>query len=293
VADLDQEPFPPPGVDLTHPSVARIYDYYLGGDTNWEIDREFADRVLHEYPIMRPIARANRHFLHRVVRHLTELGIRQFIDIGSGVPTMGHAHEIADQVAPGEVRVAYVDYEPVAVAHSRTLLREYGDEDRHTVIHADMRAPDQLWKKIADTGVIDLTQPIALLLIAVLHIQQPPAEPARDSADLGPALVARYRELLPANSYLAISHIANEGVPDDLVPMLADLEAMYGASGSPIIFRNRNEITNFFGDFTLVDPGVTWTPEWHPELATDTDAEASLRDPSRSIILAGVARKPS
>ncbi|MEV6823353.1 SAM-dependent methyltransferase [Amycolatopsis sp. NPDC051102] len=293
MTDLEQEPFPPPGVDLSRPSIARIYDYYLGGDTNWEIDRQFAERVLENYPILRPVARANRRFLHRAVRHLTQVGIRQFIDIGSGVPTMGHAHEIADQVAPGEVRVAYVDYEPVAVAHSRTLLREHGDEDRHTVIHADMRAPDRLWEKIADSGVIDFTQPVALLLIAVLHIRQPPADPSQGSADLGPSLVARYRELLPPNSYLGISHITDQGVPDDFASMLVDLKAMYDKSGNPIIFRDRSQITDFFGDFTIIDPGVTWTPLWHPELASDNDIETCLRDPSRSIALAGVARKSS
>lgn len=130
--------------------------------------------MLGRFPNLRPIARSNRLFLHRLVRYLTKRGIRQFVDLGSGVPTMGHTREVADQVAPGEVRVAYVDGDPVAVAQSRSLLRRYGDENRHTVIHADLRDPAGLWEKIAATGVIDLDEPVGLMLIAVLHFRQLP-----------------------------------------------------------------------------------------------------------------------
>jgi hypothetical protein len=291
VTESDEEPFPPPGVDLNHPSVARMYDYYLGGEANWEIDRQLADKILAAYPVVKPITRANRLFLHRVVRHLVKLGVRQFVDIGSGVPTMGHAHQIADSVAPGEARVVYVDYEPVAVAHSRALLREHGDEDRHTVIHADMRDPDRLWEKIGKTGVLDLTQPVALLLIAVLHFQQQPAEGSATSEDLGPSLVARYRELLPQGSYLAISHATDDGVPPEFAEMLAELKKLYDSSSSPVGWRTRGEIAELFGGFTMVDPGVTWTPLWHPEEAAEGDATAPLAAPNESVILAGVGQK--
>ncbi|WP_190824100.1 SAM-dependent methyltransferase [Saccharopolyspora pogona] len=288
---MDDEPFPPPGVDLSRPSVARVYDYYLGGTTNWEIDRQFGERVLEDYPVIRSIAHANRMFLRRVVRHLVRRGIRQFVDIGSGVPTMGHAHEVAEQVAPGEVKVAYVDHEPVAVAHANSLLREHGDPNRHVAIHADMRDPERLWSRIADTGVIDVNEPIALLLMAVLHIQQPPAPGSDSTDDLGPSLVATYRDLLAPGSYLSLSHVTDKEIPPHHAAMLANLKRLYENSVSPAIFRNRQEITDLFGDFTILEPGVTWTPLWHPEEANENDHTVSFDSPSESLLLAGAARK--
>jgi hypothetical protein len=285
------ERFPPAGVDLSRPSVARIYDYFLGGDANWEIDRQFADKLLHEFPILRPIARSNRLFLHRLVRYLTKQGIRQFVDLGSGVPTMGHAHEVAEQVAPGQVRVAYVDHEPVAVAHSRSLLRQYGDEDRHTAIHADLRDPAGLWEKIAETGVIDLDEPVGLLMIAVLHIQQLPAPGSPASEDLGPQLVRTYRDLIAPGSYLGISHVTGEGIPPGSLAMLNRIKTMYAESGSPVIWRTAREIRELFGDFRMVEPGLVWTPQWHPDEATITDETPHLDDAKQSIVLAGAARK--
>ncbi len=291
MSESNEEQFPPPGVDLTHPSPARIYDYALGGTSNWEIDRQFADRLIADYPLVKSIALANRMFLHRAVRYLVKAGIRQFIDIGSGLPTMGHTHEIADRLAPGQARVVYVDYEPVAVAHSRSILREHGDENRHTAIHADMRDTDRLWDAIADTGILDLDQPVALLLIAVLHFQQPPAHPDSDSDDIGASVVARYRELLPPNSYLAISHATNHNVPVAQAKLLTDLKTLYDNLSSPAIWRTHQEVTDLFGNFTLHPPGVTWTPLWHPEEASSHDITIQFNDPSESVILAGIAQK--
>ncbi|WP_337820528.1 SAM-dependent methyltransferase [Amycolatopsis sp. A1MSW2902] len=288
---LEHESFPPPGIDLSRPSVARVYDYYLGGTANWEIDRQFAGRMLRDYPTVRPIAQANRRFLHRVVRHLVRAGIRQIVDLGSGVPTMGHAHEIAEQIAPGEVKVAYVDCEPVAVAHSTSLLREKGDPARHVALHADLRDPRRLWSLLAGSGVIDLDQPIALLLICVLHIEQPPAPGSESTADLGPSVAAEYRELLVPGSYLALSHVTDEGVPPHCEQLLADAKQRYAAAGTDLIYRDRAEITALFGDFTLLEPGVTWTPLWHPEEAGPDDQTIPLDAANESLLLAGVARK--
>jgi len=292
VTGLAQEPYPPPGVDLRHPSAARVYDYYLGGTTNWEIDRQFADKMLRDYPVVRPICRANRRFLHRLVRHLVRRGVRQFVDLGSGVPTMGHAHEIAEEIAPGEVKVAYVDCEPVAVAHSTCLLREHGDERRHVAIHADLRDPHRLWSRIAETGVIDLDQPLALLLIAVLHFEQPPAPGTGSTEDLGPSVVATYRDLLAPGSHLAISHVTTDGVPAEGAALLADAQRRYAEAGTGVIFRDRSEITALFGDFDLLEPGVTWTPQWHPEEAGPDDQTVRTGNASESLILAGAAQKP-
>ncbi|WP_216214856.1 SAM-dependent methyltransferase [Amycolatopsis aidingensis] len=288
MAERDADSFPLPGLDLDHPSVARVYDYFLGGETNWTIDRRFGDQVLTAFPLVRPIAKANRLFLHKAVRHLIRKGVRQFVDIGSGLPTMGHTHQVADELAPGQAHVAYVDHEPIAVAHSRKLLQEHGDPRRHTVLQADMRDPDRLWNQLADSEVIDLDQPIALLLIAVLHIRQPGA----DGTELGPVAVARYRELLPPGSYLAISHVTTDGIPADFADKLADLKRRYDSAGNPVIWRTEAEITGLFGDLTLLDPGVTWTTLWHPEDLGGTAPVITFDRPNESIVLAGVARKP-
>ncbi|MFC0069124.1 SAM-dependent methyltransferase [Umezawaea endophytica] len=279
--------YPPRDVDLERPSVARVYDYFLGGSTNWAVDREFGDRVLAEFPLARDMAVANRLFLHRLVRHLVvSRGVRQFVDIGSGVPTMGHAHQVADEVAPGAARVVYVDHDPVAVAHSRLLLEDHGDPERHAAVQADLRDPDDLWRRVLATGVIDTGQPIALLLIAVLHVQQP--DPVTDR-DIGPAVVARYRDLLPVGSYLALSHVTDDGVPPDAHARLARLKQLYDAAGNPVVWRSRAEITALFGDFEVVDPGLVWTPLWHPENSSASARTVTFASPNGSAVLAGVA----
>lgn len=287
VDEAHQDPFAPRGVDLSRPSVARVYDYYLGGTTNWAIDREFGARVLTKFPELRNIAIANRQFLFRVVSHLMGRGVRQFIDLGAGVPTMDHIHAVAERRDPGTARVIYVDNEPVAVAHSEVLLEEDGDPRRHKAINGDIRAPHRLWQQISDTGIIDLSQPVALLMIAVLHVQQ------RDQhdQDIGEQITAIYRDLLPAGSYLAISHITNENVPDSMKEQLTELKKMYDTSSSPVIWRSHQQISDLFGDFELLEPGLTWTPSWLPEEASANAQIVSFDEPRQSAIFAGVARK--
>jgi hypothetical protein len=287
VTESEQDPFPPQGIDLERPNVARVYDWYLGGTANWEIDREFGRRVLATFPLLRPIAIANRLYLHRLVRHLVRRGVRQFVDIGSGVPTMGNTHQVADEIA-ADSRVVYVDHEPIAVAYSQLLLNQHGDAARHTAINADLRKPDQLWQRVIETGVIDLDEPIALLLIAVLHVQQLGA----DGVDISPQAIARYRELLPCGSYLAISHITNDGVPEDVAEKLIELKRMYDTSSSPVIWRSQAEIRALFGDFELVPPGMGWTSSWHPEETGPTSPVIEFDRPSEAVIWAGVGRKP-
>jgi hypothetical protein len=204
---------------------------------------------------------------------------------------MGHTHEIADQVAPGRTRVVYVDSEPVAVAHSTSLLREHGDETRHVAIHADLRDPRRIWERVAETGVLDLDQPVALLIVAVLHFEQPPAPGSGRTGDLGPSLAAEYRELLAPGSYLALSQVTDEGVPPHYHRMLADLRAGYTAAGTGVVYRSRAEIRALFGDFTMLDPGVTWTPCWHPEEAGADDDTVRTAAANESLVLAGAARK--
>ena len=287
MTESEQDPFPPQGIDLEHPSVARVYDWYLGGTANWAIDREFGERALSVFPLLRPIAMANRLFLHRVVRHLVGLGVRQFVDIGSGVPTMGNTHQVADEVAP-DSRVVYIDYEPVAVAHSQVLLEKNGDPARHAAINADLRNPDRLWQRVIETGVINLEEPIALLTIAVLHVQQPDT----DGVDIGARAIARYRELLPAGSYLAISHATDDGVPEEIASSLAELKKMYDTLSSPVIWRTHEQIRQLLGNFELVPPGMGWTTSWHPEETGPNSPVIELDRPNEAAVWAGVGRKP-
>ncbi|MEV6603153.1 SAM-dependent methyltransferase [Kutzneria sp. NPDC051319] len=282
------ERFLPQGADLTHPSVARVYDWYLGGTNNWAIDREFGKRVCERVPLIKDIARANRQFLFRAVRHLMAMGVRQFIDIGAGLPTMRPTHEVADEVEPGVSKVIYVDHEPVAVAESQVLLQSKGDPLRHAALNGDLRAPDRLWAQIEDLGIIDFTEPVALLLIAVLHVEQTD----EGGRDLGQEAVARYRALLPSGSYLVISHISDEDVPADMVAQLVELKAMYDKSSSRVIWRSRQQVRELFGDFELIEPGLQWTPDWHPEDADPQAEPISFATPAHSVIRAAAARKP-
>ncbi|MFR9728470.1 SAM-dependent methyltransferase [Saccharopolyspora sp. MS10] len=287
MSDVDEDPFPPQQADLTKPSVARVYDWYLGGNANWAIDREFGQHVIDQYPLLRPIAISNRLFLHRAVRHLVARGVHQFIDIGSGVPTMGNTHSVADEVEPGS-RVVYVDHEPVAVAHSQVLLEKNGDPQRHAVINADFRNPERLWQSAIETGVLDMEQPIAVLLMAVLHVRQP----GPDGEDISPQVMTRYRELLPPGSYLALSHLTDDGVPSSLDDQLVGIKQMYDNSSSPVIWRSQQEIRDLFGDFEMLDPGMAWTTDWHPEdRSPNYSPHLDFKESGESAIWAGVGRK--
>ncbi|RZS31347.1 S-adenosyl methyltransferase [Herbihabitans rhizosphaerae] len=278
---------------MERPSAARIYDYLLGGTANWAIDRKFGDAVVSKFPLARDLARANRQFLNRAVRYLTKQGVKQFLDIGAGVPTAGNTHQVADELLRGagqepDVRVVYVDNEPVAVAHADLLLNEEGDATRHAVIEADLRRPDDLWQEVLDTEIFDLDEPIALLLIAVLHFQQPDT----DGNDVGEESVARLRELLPTGSYLALSHATDDGVPDEHRVKLAELKAMYAESASSsLIFRPRTAVASLLGDFQLVEPGWTWTPDWRPEETGPQAQRIRFPTPAHAVVWAGVGQK--
>ncbi len=288
MSDFSSDRIPPLDVNLDRPSVARIYDFFLGGTANWAVDRVFGQQALNKVPLVRDIAMANRQFLNRVVNLLCQLGVRQFLDIGAGVPTVGNTHQVADQIAP-DSRVVYVDNEAIAVAHAEQLLDAEGDPSRHAAIDADLRNPEELWAKAIGTGLLDPEQPVALLIIAVLHV----AQPGPDGTDVASPAVARYRELLPSRSYLAISHGTTDGVPDRLQASLKRLGDMYSDSGNSLADRTRAEIEEFMGDFEIIEPGMTWTPNWHPEQQTSAfGRELEFTDPSESTFWAGVGRKP-
>jgi hypothetical protein len=285
VSSAESEPVAPV-CDLERPNVARVYNYYLGGSTNWAIDREFGKAVLNHFPQMRSIAMANRLFANRAVRHLAQRGITQFVDVGSGMPSIGNTHEIANEINPRS-RVVYLDNEPVTVAHSELLLERTGDPARHAAVNADLRKPDQLWARVDDAGVLDLDEPVAMLVTSVLHIRQP----GPDGTDVGGRSLARYRELLAPGSFLVLSHLTDDGVPEHSRHQLAALKKLYDTQSSPLILRSSAEVSELFGDFELLEPGLTWTPQWHPEETTRTVPSIEFGTPSESVIRAGVGKK--
>lgn len=261
----------PPGVDITKPSAARVYDYYLGGACNLQVDRDFGKQVLAVLPEARDFARLNRAFLHRAVRWLAEQGIRQFIDLGAGVPTVGHTHEIAQGVDPS-CRVVYIDNEPVAVAHSELLL---AGNDRATVLHADLREPEAVLSSPLTRRLIDFDQPMAIMMLALLHFVPDSDHPAE--------LIARYRSAMAPGSYLVLSHATDEGVGE----RTERAAAMYQNTINPATLRTRAEITELMTGFDILDPGVVFTPQWRPERPADAE------DPERALALAAVGRKNS
>ncbi len=268
---MERPSWAPDGVDIDRPSQARVYDYLLGGSHNFAVDRELAHRAIAVMPDVAIQAQANRAFLHRAVRYLVDAGVRQFLDIGSGIPTLGNVHEVAQRAAP-ESRVVYVDLEPVAVAHSRQIL---AGNPRAVAIQEDLRHPDAILRHPEVRGLLDLDQPIALLLLAVLHAIPDEADPA--------GIVARIGERLPSGSYLAIAHGTNDSLPD-VVNRLVELSK---GVDNPMTPRPRAAVEAMFAGFALVPPGLVWAPQWHPESPDDVGDH-----PERAGNYVGVARKP-
>jgi SAM-dependent methyltransferase len=261
----------PDTIDLERPSQARIYDYVLGGAHNFAVDRQVAEQVLAAYPDMRTSVYANRAFLRRTVLFLVEAGIRQFLDIGSGIPTVGHVHDIA-QGAAFESRVAFVDIDPIAVAHSRDILR---GNDRTAVIEQDVRNPEAILEHPDLQRLLDLDEPIAVLVVALFHF----IPDADDPVDI----LSRLTAPLPSGSYLAISHLTDDGIHD--MDQLRQISGRAGIQGVP---RGRRQVKALFGEFQIVEPGLVWVPQWRPESPDDL----YLDRPEASGVYAGVGRKP-
>jgi SAM-dependent methyltransferase len=267
------EPLPdwaPLGLDLSTPSAARVYDYFLGGANNFGVDRELARRVLEVLPETPLVVQANRAFLHRAVRYLLEQGIRQFIDIGSGIPTVGNVHETAQRAAP-ESRVLYVDHDPVAVAHSELIL---GQNPRAKVLQADLRQPKDILESAQLSELIDLSAPIAVLMVAVLHFIDEHERP--DDA------IRRFRERLAPGSYLVISHATSD---EQSAGTAESAAALYRSATDSVVLRTRERVRELFDGWDLMEPGVVWVPEWRPNW---TDEVGS--DPASSRVFAGVGR---
>jgi len=265
--------------ELDRPNAARIYDYLLGGDQNFTVDRAAAEHVLDNYPDAALAARANRAFLRRAVAFLAGQGIDQFLDIGSGLPTVGNVHEVAQRANP-RARVVYVDNDLVAVRYSRELLAEEQEEEEGAargvaVIEADLRDPAAILGHPEPRRLLDRRRPLGLLLVAVLHFIVDDDEARR--------AVRAFREALAPGSYVVLSHGTLDGLPADVI---ARFEAIYRRSSAPTIARSRERIEALFEGLDVVEPGIVPTPLWRPDAARDPLAA----EPVRAGILAGVGR---
>jgi hypothetical protein len=259
----------PKEIDLERPNAARVYDYLLGGVANFAKDREFAERLTGIAPDAAKIARTNRGFLRRAVKYCLANGIRQFLDIGSGIPTAGNVHEIAQRTEP-TATVVYVDIEPVAVGHTELMLA--GNENAG-VIQGNLLEPDVLLSSAPARRLLNLDEPIAVLMVAVLHFL--------DDATGPHAAVARYVDAMAPGSYLVLSHIAAEDTDEQ-----SQARQLYQKDAIPVLGRTRDQLAAFFTGTEIVEPGIVWTPQWHPETYDD------VTEPERSKGYAGVGRKP-
>ena len=252
--------------------MARVYDYWLGGSHNFLADQDLGRAMAAVDPNVRAIARANRAFLGRAVRFLTAAGISQFLDIGSGIPTQGNVHEVAQQDDPA-ARVLYADIDPVAIAHSKAILN--GDRTA-AIIEADLREPESILDHPAARRLIDLDQPVGLLLVAVVHFL--------DDADDPWGLVAKLRDRLPSGSYLVLSHATSESRPKVTQAASTMYRSRVASKGRA---RSRAEIGRLLDGFELVDPGLVYLPQWRPGPADQVPA-----DPSQLWFLAAWAASP-
>jgi S-adenosyl methyltransferase len=260
----------PAGIDTSEPSIGRVYDAALGGTHNLPVDREFLARLEVLLPAARRMFRANRLFMGRAVRFMAAAGVRQFLDLGSGIPTAGNVHEIAQQAAP-ESRVVYVDIDPVAVAQSRTIL---AGNDRAAVIHADVRDTSAILDHPDTRALLDLGRPVGLIMAALLH-----AIPDEDDPY---ALAGRLVAALPPGSYVAITHATHDSMPE----RTREAERITNHTATPGYLRPRADVLRFFTGLEMVDPGLVWTEQWRPDHPDDVGPH-----PEQLVTYAGVGRK--
>lgn len=261
----------PEGIDWRKPSVARVYDVHLGGAHNFAVDREVAAELARVMPELPALFRANRSFLRRAVRFLVDAGITQFLDLGSGIPTAGNVHEIAQAVNPG-CRVVYVDIDPVAVAHSRRIL---ADNPLAEALRGDLRRPDEVFDHPVVREMLDFDRPVAVLLVAALNFVSDDDRPD--------AIIARCLARVPGGSYLGLSHPTHGTVAPTRSQAAAEL---YRRDVDQIFIRDRAQIEGWVRGLELVSPGLVYINEWRPEALLDA------REANRWPQLCCVARKP-
>lgn len=262
-----------PQIDTSVAHAARVYDYWLGGKDNFAADRALGDAMVHAIPTLPVMARANRAFLDRAVRYLAaEAGVRQFLDIGPGIPTAGNTHEVAQQVAP-ESRVLYVDHDPLVLAHARALMTG-SPQGQTEFIMADLREPKAILADPALPKTLDLDQPVALMLVAILMYFHDSDDPH--------GMVSTLLDAMPSGSYLAISHPTADFNPQ----AVAGAVAAATAAGITLVPRTQAEVASFFAGLELVEPGVVPLLAWHP------DESIAGEDPNSVWYYGGIGRKP-
>jgi S-adenosyl methyltransferase len=260
----------PPNIDATVAHIARVYDYWLGGKDNFAADREAGDEALRAYPDLVSSVRANRAFLARTVRYLAEKGgIRQFLDIGMGIPAADNTHEVAQSVAP-ECRVVYVDNDPMVLAHARALLHST-PQGATEYLDADVRDPEKILHEAS--WLLDFTQPVAVMLVAVLHLVSDGDDPY--------GIVRRLMAALPSGSSLTISHVPSDIHARAMKTVRARLNRLLTQRST---YRSREQVTRFFDGLELVPPGVVPIQQWNPGTAEEAGAAAAM--------WGGVAVKP-
>lgn len=266
----DDVVWPPTELDTGIPHSARMYDYWLGGKDNYAADRAMAEAFLQRIPTMRAMAKANRDFVSRATRFIAEQGIRQFLDIGTGIPTSPNLHETAQDIAP-DARVVYVDNDPVVLAHARALMAP-ADQSNTAYVGADLRSPESILASPDLNRVLDLTKPVALMLIAVMMLIAEDDDPY--------AKVRELRDGLPSGSYLALTHPTGDFDPS----AMGEVTAAATGGGMTFVPRNRDQVQRLLGDWEPVAPGIVPVRAWQPE------TEPS--DPTSAYYWAVVARKP-
>jgi hypothetical protein len=246
-------------IDVDRPSSARIYDYFLGGAHNFEVDRLAAEEIAKVHPAIGSAMRANRSYLRRAVNYLGHSGVAQFLDLGSGIPTVGNVHEIAHRANPA-ARVVYVDIEPIAVTHSNTIL---AGNDHAIAIRADLRDAEQVLSHPDVTDLLDLSRPIGLILAGVLQYVPDADDPA--------GMIANYVDRIAKGSYVAMSHPSMDELTSERVAGATAASGLYQRTDTPFHYRTKAQFETFFDGLDLVEPGVVHMWDWRPELGADTE----------------------
>lgn len=240
----------PADIDLDRPSIARLYDWFLGGYHNFEADRTVGEQITEVVPWGPMMVQVNRAYLRRAVQFFLQAGISQFLDLGSGIPTVGNVHEIVQQ-SDRDARIVYVDVDPVAVAHARALLE---GNDNAVIIHADMREVKDVLTHPDTQRMLDLSRPIAILMVAVLHFVPDKDDPV--------GIIGDYCAGVAPGSYLALAHATEEGLSEQVLDMF---RAVYEDAAAPLVLRTRAEIAALVRGLEPVEPGLTWIEDWRPE----------------------------
>ena len=263
-------------LDIERPSPARIYDYFLGGYHNFEADRVVAEKFRKVLPDVPLYMRANRTFLRRAVRYLTDSGIDQFLDIGSGIPTVGNVHEVAQAINP-EARVVYVDIDPVAVRQGEEILKGNANA---IAIQGDLRQPEKILEDPDVRRMLAFDKPVAVLLMAILLFVTEDENAYR--------MVSTLRDALAPGSYIAISHPTDDNYPQEQREQVEQGKNLYAATGNPVNIRSFDQIKRFFDGLDVVEPGIVYISRWRPEGPDDLFFD----QPESSGYYGGIGRKP-